>query len=226
MFPESATFGTGVMRGTLCAGSGELIDNTLYTKRVPLTYDLADKASKFMGAKNGKWKSGYIFDSSSDGDASVVKTLKNIDVTWVPVPTRGLMWSAGLNFVLNYSTDRQYWPAVQTVYDDDTSVLNSFFVIVAISYLNKISHAGHRKFSGNIKYTPNQLVQKVNEFTAESVKDAFDNLYTIVPNAQITAYDAQKGYRWTNVIKIGANNMSTVMTTYIEAYRLSDLQSS
>jgi hypothetical protein len=219
LYPESATFGTPVMRGIICAGSGELI-NSLYTKRVPTTYEVAYKSARYMGAKNGAWKNGFIFDRAP---LSVVTNLKNIDVTWVPTSTRNILWSVGLNFVLNYKVRTQFFPALQTVYENDTSVLNSYFTAVAISYLNKVAHATWREFSGSISLTNAQLEEQVNLFVAKLVKDKFDGKFVIVPNATVTELDNLRGYSWTLPIKIYANNMKTVMTTYVQAYRMTDL---
>ena len=219
LYPESATFGTPVMRGIICGGSGELI-NSLYTKRVPLTYEVAYKSARYMGAKNGAWKNGFAFDRAP---LSIVTQLKNIDVTWVPASTRNTLWSTGLNFVLNYQVGTQFFPALQTVYENDTSVLNSYFTAVAIAYLNKVAHAAWREFSGSISLTNAQLEEQVNLFVSNMVKDKFDGKFVIQPNATVTEMDNLRGYSWTLPIKIYANNMKTVMTTYVEAYRMTDL---
>lgn len=219
LYPESATFGTPVMRAMINAGSGVLI-NSLYTRRVPTSYEVAYKAARYMGAKNGAWKNGFCFDKAP---LNIITQLKNIDVTWVPTSTRNTLWSVGLNFVLNYSIRRQFFPALQTVYDNDTSVLNSFFTAVAISYLNKVAHSAWREFTGSISLTNAQLEEQVNNFVSNVVKDKFDDKFVIVPNCTVTELDALRGFSWTLPIKIYSNNMKTVMTTYVEAYRMSDL---
>ena len=220
LYPESATFGTPVMRAMIVGGSGEII-NSLYTKRVPLTYEVAYKAARYMGAKNGAWKNGFSFDRAP---GSVVTQLKNIDVTWVPASTRNTMWSVGVNFVLNYKIRTQFFPALQTVYENDTSVLNSFFTAVAISYLNKIQHAAWREFSGSISLTNAQLEEAVNTFVSNQVKDKFDGKFVVIPNATVTELDAVRGYSWSLPVQIYANTLRTVMTAHVEALRRSDLQ--
>ncbi|EKD89712.1 MAG: Tail sheath [uncultured bacterium] len=219
LYPESATFGTPVMRGMIVGGSGTLI-NSLYNSRVPLTYEIAYKAARYMGAKNGAWKNGFAFDRAPN---SLVRNIKDIDVTWVPASTRNTLWGVGLNFVLNYKIRTQFFPALQTVYENDTSVLNSFFTAVAIAYLNKVSHAAWREFTGSISLTNAQLEEQVNNFVANIVKDKFDSKFIIVPNATVTELDNLRGFSWTLPISIYANNMKTVMQTFVEAYRISDL---
>lgn len=219
LYPESATFGTGVMRGVIIGGAGDLI-NSLYAKRVPLTYELIYKAARYMGAGNGAWTNGANF---SRAPGSVITQLKNFDVTWVPASTRSTLWSVGLNFPLTYGIRQAFFPAIQTVYENDTSVLNSFFTAVAISYLNKIEHAAWREFSGATDLTEAQLEERVNEFVIEKVKDKFDGQFVIVPDCQVTNLDSIRGYSWTLNIDIYANNMKTVMTAMVSARRMSDL---
>lgn len=174
-----------------------------------------------MGAKNGAWRNGFLFDRAP---GSVITQLKNIDVTWVPASTRNTLWSVGINFVLNYKTRQQFFPALQTVYENDTSVLNSFFTAVAISYLNKVEHAAWREFSGVMSLSPAQLEERVNDFVAAQVKDKFDNLFIIIPDCKVTEMDAIRGYSWTLNVKIGAENSRTVQTTMTTAYRKADLE--
>lgn len=219
LYPESDTFGTPVMRGVVFVGSGTII-NHKYQKRIPFVYELADKASKFMGAKNGAWKAAFAFDRAPN---SVITKLENIDIRWVPAATRNNLWAIGLNFPLNYSINRQFIPAIQTVYENDTSVLNSFFTTVAISYLNKVAHACHREFSGSVSLTNDQLIEKVNNFVENAVKDKFAGFFVVKSNAHITEMDALRGFSWTLAIKIYANNMKSVMTTYVEAYNMESL---
>lgn len=219
LYPESATFGTPVMRGIIMGGSGILI-NSLYTERVPLTFEVCYKAARYMGAKNGAWKNGFSFDRAP---GSIVRNIKDIDVTWVPASTRNILWSTGINFVLNYKVRTQFFPALQTVYENDTSVLNSFFTAVAIAYLNKVAHAAWREFTGSVSLTNAQLEERVNTFVANVVKDKFDGMFVVIPNATVTELDNLRGYSWTLPIKLYSNNQKNVMTTFVEAYRMDSL---
>lgn len=219
LFPESEVFGTPVMRGMIMPGSGYIV-NSPYLKRVPSSYDLINKAARYMGASNGAWKNGYAFDRAP---LSIITTMRDMDVTWVPAVTRNAMWSVGLNFALNYKVKTQFFPALQTVYENDTSILNSFFTVVAIAYLNKIAHSAWREYTGSVSLTNAQLEEQVNNYVASMVKDKFDGMFVIVPDCRVTEADALRGYSWTLGIKIYANNMKTVCTTHVEAYRMTDL---
>lgn len=220
LYPESAHFGTPVMRGVVVGGAGDLIDS-LYTKRTPNLYEIAHKAARYMGASNGAWKNGFMFDRAP---GSVITQLKNLDVTWVPASTRNTLWSVGLIFPLNYTIRQAFFPALQTVYENDTSVLNSFFTMMAICYLNKVNHAAWREFSGSSSLTNSQLEARVDEFINNTVKDKFDNNYVIIPETKVTEEDAIRGYSWHSNINIYSPNMKTVAVAQVTAHRLDDLE--
>lgn len=227
LYPESTYWGTGVMRAMIMGGSGEFAQG-LYKKRIPTTYEVFCMAAAYMGAADGKWKNGKCFDKAPN---NILRYLKKLDVVWVPASVRKVLWGTGVNFALRYSTaggpgndGQNFFPALQTVYNDDTSVLNNFFTAVAICYLNKIAHAAWREFSGDIELSNAQLEERVSTFIVEQTKEKFDGKFVIVPDVQVTEFDAKRGFVWTTAIKIYANTSKTVMNTYIEAHRLSELE--
>ena len=105
MFPESDYFGTPVMRGMIVGRSGTL-RSSQYTQRVPMTAEVAIKASRYMGAGNGAWKNGYAFDSAP---GSIIEFMDNINIGWVPNTVRNVNWDAGLNFVLKYDRSSYFF---------------------------------------------------------------------------------------------------------------------
>jgi hypothetical protein len=112
------------------------------------------------------------------------------------------------------------------VYDDDTSVLNSYFTAAICCELEKIGERSWREFSGESKLTTAQLIQGVNNFISNAVLGRFDNRVVVVPNTFLTAFDEQSGYSWTTQIAVYANNMRTVATIEIDTYRMSALAAS
>jgi len=226
LYPESTYFNTPVTRGVIVVGSGSLdrfintSDKKSFLKRIPATYEIALKSARYMGAANGALRNGFMFDKQP---LSIIEELKDLDATWLPASTRNNFWSYGLNFILKNSTRSYFLPAIKTVYNDDTSILNSYFTVMVLAYVNKIAHAAWRQFSGTVSLTNAQLEEKINEFVFNNTKDRFDNKYVIIPNATVTEMDAVRGYSWTLPIKVYGNNMKTVMTTYTESYRMEDL---
>lgn len=217
LFPESDFFGTPVMRGIIM-GRSALITSSQWAGRLPMTYELAVKSARYMGAGNGMWKADYSFD---EAPGSIVTEMYDISITNVPMTVRNRNWDAGLNWVQRFDHQSFFFPALKTVYAGDTSVLNSYLTVCAIGYLNKIANAAHRQFTGGSRKTEPQLAKAVDDFVTAAVKDKFDNRFIIQPATFFTAADTASGYRWTLPIKLFAPNMKTVMTTYLEAYRLS-----
>lgn len=220
MYPESDYFGTPVMRGMIIGRSAKL-RNSQYTKYLPLTAEVAIKSAKYMGAGNGRWKNGSHFDGAP---GSIVDYMYDINITWVPASVRNRNWDVGLNWVQAYDRRSYFFPALKTVYDNDTSVLNSYFTAMAICQLNKIAHGAWREFSGVSHLTNAQLVSRVNDYVTNRVLNRFDNRFVIRPEAFISDADMLRGFSWTLPIKIFAASLKTVMTSYVQAYRIEDLQ--
>lgn len=220
LHPESTVYGTKAVRALVLGASGEIIGSK-YTKRLPLGYQLFKWAAAYMGNRSGNWVPGKLFDRQP---GNIISDMKNIDIDWVPATTRNKLWSANLNFPLTNSVREHFIPALKTICKDDTSVLNSYFVVKAACYLNKIGHSAWRRFSGSISLTDAQLCERVNEYIAEECRNRFDNLFRVVPETVVTERDEIRGFSWTTVIKLYANNMKTAMSLTIETYRFSDYE--
>ena len=221
MFPESDYYGTPVMRGMIVGRSGKL-RNSQYAKRIPLTAEIAVKAARYMGAGDGRWKNGKHFDGAP---GSIVDYVYDVSINFTPASVRNKDWDVGLNWVQSYDRRSLFFPALKTVYNDDTSVLNSFFTALAIGQLNKVANKAWREFSGVSHLTNAQLVERVNAFVTANTQGRFDDRYIIVPEAYFSEMDALRGFSWTLPIKIYSPNMLTVMTTMVQAYRIGDFAS-
>lgn len=220
MYPESEYFGTPVVRGMIVGRCGTLT-GSLYRKKLPLTVQVAARAAAYMGAGNGQWKLGFAFD---EAPLNQVSMFTDINVTFTPVTVRNKDWANGLVWVESYDRRSVYFPALHTVYDNDTSVLTGFFTAMACVQLQKVGDRSRREFSGNSKLTNAQLIEKVNKFIDDNTSGRFDGRFIIKPVTTITSADAQRGFSWTTAIQIYAPNMKTVGTLSVEAYRIEDLQ--
>lgn len=219
MYPESSYFGTPVTRAIIIGRSGKLLSSqTKY--RLPLTLELAKKSAKYMGAGDGNWKSGQAFDAHP---GSLVTMFGELSSIFTPASVRNKDWDACLNYPLPYSRRSAFFPALKTVYSDDTSVLNSYFTMMACCTLQKIGEQAWRKYSGSSNLTNAQLSEEVVKFVNENVNGKFDGRFVIVPEVYFTEADLQRGYSWGLRIKLYAPNMKTVMTLSVQTYRLDDL---
>jgi hypothetical protein len=222
MYPESDYYGTNTVRAMIIGRSGTFL-NSLYSKPLPLTIEIAYKAAQYMGAGNGIWKPGFSFDMAP---LSQVQLFINVNVTFTPATVRNTDWSNGLNWVESFQRRTLYFPALKTVYANDTAVLTSFFTMMACVELEKVGDRCRRQFSGESSLTDTQLIERVNQFVIDATTGRFDGRFTIIPRAYISASDSQRGYSWTLPIDIYAPNMKTVMTLSIVSYRISDLTTS
>lgn len=219
MYPESDYFGTATMRGMIIGRSGTLISST-YNQRLPMTIEFAAKAAAYMGSGDGVWKSANSFDQDP---LNQVTLMTDINVVFTPATVRNQDWDNGLVWVEAYGRRSYYFPAFKTVYNNDTSVLTSFFTAMGCVELEKVGERIRKKFSGNSKLTQSQLVDRVNKEAINQTNQRFDSRFTIIPKTYYTDADQARGYSWTLMLQIYANNMPTVQTLIIQANRATDL---
>lgn len=219
LFPESTYYGTGVARGMIIGQSG-LIRNSLWKKRVPMTYEIAVKSAEYMGAGNQEWTNGKSFDSAP---GNIITSTYDLQPAFIPANTKFTLWNTGLVWAQPFDRRTFFFPALQTVYEDDTSVLNSYFTALAIGYLNKVAWKTWRNFTGISSVNNAQLAERVNRFVENELTNKFDGKFVVYADTLFTAQDELRGYSWTLVFKLYSPNMKTVMTTSVEVYRLSDL---
>ena len=110
----------------------------------------------------------------------------DISVPFTPASVRNKDWDAGLNWVQSYDLSSNHFPALKTVYTDDTSVLNSYFTAMAIVEINKVMERAHRYYTGNDKLTDGQRAERVDRFIRENTEGRFDGRYIIEPNTYYT----------------------------------------
>ena len=220
LFPESDYFGTPVCRAMIMGRSG-VLRSRQYKKRVPATFEIAAKSARYMGAGNGRWKNGFNFDGAP---GSIVENMADINVVYTPAAARNRDWDAGLNWIIRYDRSSLCIPSLQTVYTNDTSVLNSYLTALAICEINKVTDRAWRHFSGVSYLTNAQLAERVDAFIMDRLLGRFDGRFVFESATTFTQADIERGYSWTTAVKIWAANMKTVMTTYVQAYRLDDYQ--
>lgn len=220
LVPESEYYGTGVARAIVVVGSGILRDGTT-TDRVAATYEIAVKAARMMGAGDGAWNATYLFDKAP---GSVLDYLIDYQPSFIPSGIKPTLWTDGLVWAQPYDRINYHFPALQTVYSDDTSVLNSFFTVVALSEVTKVAARAWRNFTGSTQLTAEQFTDAVTAYCVEQFKDRFAGMIVVIPEAILTDEDKVLGYSWHLVNKVYANNMKTVCTYTTEVYRMSDLE--
>jgi len=217
--PESLYFGTGVARAVVIVGAGLIPGDTSNT-RIPLSYTLAGKLSAMMGAGDYKWKDEFSFDTYPGNG---VNDLIDIQPAFIPNGIKPSLWNDGLVWAQPYDRQQFQLPGVQTVYDNDTSVLNTVYTMMAVCTLSSIADDAWRNFTGESKLTPNQFADALVAYVNRRVKDIFAGRFVVIPEVEFTDQDKRRGYSWRLINKLYGNNAKTVGVYSTEVYRMSDL---
>lgn len=220
MHPESEYFGTSVTRGIIVGRSGTMTGRT-YVGELPVILEVASKTASYMGAANGKWKAGRSFDR---WPRNLITMFRDINVTFTPSRVRHKDWATGLNWVESFDREQYQIPALKTAYDNDTSILTSFFTMMACIEVEKVGDRAHRAFRGVDTLTNAQLIKEVRQFYLDNLDGRFDKRYTMIPEIFYTAADLARGYSWSGQVKLYGPNMKTVQTMSISAHRIEDLE--
>ena len=219
-YPESEIYGTSVCRAIIIGHSGYLI-NSKYKGLLPLTLEFAAKCANYMGAGNHLWASGLGFDTPPNNQISM---FRGVNATFKQASVRNKDWTNGLVWVQNYDRQSQFWPAVQTVYDDDSSILNSAINMIIAVDLEKIAQRVYRDLTGISSLTDAQFADRCNRYIDERTQGRYDNRVTVVPDTYYTSQDVARGYSWSCKISLYGPSMKTVGTFTVVARRQSDLQ--
>jgi len=218
-YPESTVYGTAATRAAIIGGSGYLLQST-YSALVPLSLQLAKTFAAYMGAGNGVWNSTVPPDENPQ---NIVSLFREVNTKYMSATARSVAWTTGLVWIEDFDMNTQYFPALASVYPNDTSVLKALMNVIIAVDLIKIAHRVRATLSGISSLTPTQFVQRSNQLILNLTKGRYAGRVQISPNTYYTAQDVANGYSWSTAITMGANNMMTVGSETIIARRLSAL---
>lgn len=220
MFPESTYYGTKVSRLLIIGRNGVLL-NSEWSKRLPLTYEIASNVSEYMGASSRRWKREKRFEAAP---GSVVKRFRDINETFTPETVRNRDWANGMIWAQSFGYRSDFFPALQTAYPEDSSILNNITVMMACIELQKIGVRSWRQFSGSI--LPAQtFIEEVRKWIEAEIGETFDERVETRVEVYIDSFDEQRGYSWHTKIIVGAGTQRTVNILTLEARRLDDMDS-
>lgn len=219
-YPESEVFNTPSCRANIIMQAGNILNDN-FKGLVPLTYELAIKRSEYMGASTGRFVAGRGYDQ--DG-VKQIRFMKNITNSFIPFAQRERNWTRGATWAQNYDTNRLFFPAVRSVYSNETSVLMSDINVNILMYLEKVCFYIWRRLVGDSSLTNRQLCEKSDQLISEFVEGIFDGRVVIRPETYLNKGDEERGYSWHCNIHAYLNNMHTVEVAAVIAHRMSDLE--
>ena len=219
IYPESEVHGTPAYRAAVVGQCGKLI-NSPYQGFLPLTLQLAKWFAAYMGAGSRIWNTSKKPDVWPHNE---VTDFKEVNVPYKPANARMNDWDAGLIWFQTSRNRTLFAPAMQTIYPDDTSVMNSLINAFIGSDLQKVAVEVWREMTGRMDLTPNQFLERSDEKIAEKVRGLYDGRAIIIPKTRYTGQDENNGYSWTTTIRVEVPTMRTVNFITVESDRLNDL---
>lgn len=206
-YPESTLSGTPVCRGEIIMQSGYLSGGG-YTKPVPQVIDYAVRWAKFGGASSGRMREGFDIDVSPNNR---VTEIKDHNVKYFNTRAQSNAWVNGGSYSLSYDHRSMYYPAIHTVYNDDTSVLTSPITTSICCDLMRLSRLVHADFSGNAKLTDEQFIERSDKRLLELVDGRYNGRVELIPTTYFTADDKNNGFSWHVKWEVKASVPRTVM---------------
>jgi len=217
LYAESALWGTPACRAVIVGQSGILL-NDEFTKPVSLLFDLADKRASYAGAGNGSLKPGLSYNLSPYNQISSMKKITNTYLTKI---AKNTIWGEGINYCQSFDMHSYFYPAIQTVYGIQNSVLTSEVFMQICCDIEKQSERVWYELTGNDKDSPAVFIKKSNDRLIELTDGKYDNRVKITPNTYYTPADSARGYSWTQDITVEGNVMKTVASINIIVKRQS-----
>lgn len=218
-YPESTLYGTPVCRAEIIQQTGKLALGG-YTKPVPQVLDYAKRWAIYGGAGTGILRTGFAVDTKENNRIDLIK---NLNVKFFNGRVRADLWSNGATYSLSYDRKAQYYPAIHSVYSDDTSVLISPITTAICTDIVRLIYTVHADFSGNAELTREQLIERCDNRILELVDGKYGDRVRIIPETYFTDADDQRGFSWHCKVTVHANNPHNVMIFDLETRRMSDL---
>jgi hypothetical protein len=218
-YPESTLYGTAVCRAEILQQTGFLTGGG-YTKPVPLVVDYAQRWAQMAGAGTGIMREGKDIDVSPNNRVQLVKDL---NVKFFNQRMQSDLWTNGSTYSLTYDRRSQYYPALHSVYNDDTSVLVSPITVSICCDVMRLVRRVHAELSGNAKLTREQFIERGDSLILEMVDGKYNDRVVVVPQTYFTDADDQRGFSWHCKVTVYANNPRTVMIFDLETRRMEDL---
>lgn len=204
--PESLLHGTETCRVSIWGGMGTFVDS-LFGRRLPTVIDIVDKMSKYLGAGSGIPKPAY---RPTIRENNGLTKLTDVTHTYLAEAIKHSYWDVGINYCQYRDTADLFWPAYQTVYSNDTSVLNSHFVMVSLIDVKKQMNYHWAINTGDDRLTDEEFFERSDADFGDLVESRYDGRLDLTWETKKTPEDNIRGFSWTLDVDAAASNMRTV----------------
>lgn len=220
LYPESELYGTGVCRATIVGQAGTWAAGG-YDNIVPLSVDMAYKRSAHQGAANGVYNKDALYTAYPQ---NLVTKVIDVNLPFKNEKVRNKDWTNGLVWAQTFDRRSLQFPGIQTVYEDDTSILNSDPIMLSCVYLQRICENAWRKLTGTTDLDEAEFKDKSDKMIRADVADRFGGLIIVEPDTFFTPDDSARGYSWSTRVNVYGANMRTVGSYTIVPQRIEDLE--
>lgn len=214
--PESVFFGTPVMRVHVFGHSGFDVDDT-YERPLPGSFDRGLAMARFTSVTG--WDKANDF---TENDNRKPIFLKDMSYSYRDEDVADSAWATGMNFLRSHDIVDNFWPAIQSIYPHQDSILaNAKFVLVA----SKCHYYGMevwRSISGENK-TDEQFKQELEDEAYRIIGGKFTEDVRIVVEAILTEADVARGYSGYLKFHIGVGSPRTKLVYSVHGYTLDQL---
>lgn len=213
--PESEYYGTPTARAIISGQSG-FIRNSSWKKPVPFGYSLANLFSRYAGAKDGRYKAEYRFNR---GSKTLIEDLDRVTLPWKGNEVYASDWDVSLVSCRSYDYHRLFIPAIQSVYNEERSVLNNALFNFTMAYVFRVTDRVWANTTGEDRMTRDELAKDVENQIIEALEGRLDGVANITPRVYFTAEDISNGYSATVDIRSEGNVLMTQFNTTIRVFR-------
>lgn len=219
LFPASAYHSTGTLYGAIWGHGESYINDDAYDGILPFAFDRADQISKFCGGP--MWVEGQRPTVWPNNTVKLFATARN---TYRKLPAANKFWDAGINYVQFGDTKGLFWPAQQTVYQNDTSPMNGINTMMAILYCQRAWCNVWKYLTGRDDLDDDQMVQESDRLMLAELENRFGAGISYTVNSEILQADKEAGYIWRGRVNLYSNTPKTVAIFDIYSHRRSDLE--
>jgi hypothetical protein len=213
---ESTFWGTPTCRVLIVGQSGVPITGE-YDERVPMTFEIAVKRARYMGAGNGVFKTEFKYD---EYPGNQVDTLKDISLPNITNSTKKKLWDGGINYCQTYDERKMFYAGLHTVYPEQQSVLTGDCYVHICCDIKRQSEKVWKMLTGISTLSDEQFIAKSDALLTKFTEGNYDDRVRIRPKTFFTAADKVNGSSWVQTATVYGRVAKTVNQVTIVSKRL------
>jgi hypothetical protein len=203
--PESIIHGTQQFRFAVWGSEG-IFTRSIFNARCTTFVDIAAKRARFAGAGSGVLNGDFAYDTR---ERNGVELVKNVTHTYKSVGIQDTYWELGINYCEYRTRSEAFWPAYQTGYTEDTSVLNSEIISGILCNLKRQARYHWSINTGDSRLTKTEFIRRSNQDWETLVDGKYADYMVISGETKFTPDDTLRGFSWNLDINASSDPMRT-----------------